>query len=252
MRLCFFTTFPNTAWRIYAAEAVASMRRCLPPEVRIGVGLDDDTLRPEVLPRLGPGDDVFCGWGPDHQAFAARNAGKDHPTNYRLQAVRFCHKFFFLKEHHDRLMATGVTDCLVWWDGDAVFKRPVTLEELAGVLPGESQACSYLGRKDWDHSECGFMAFNLRHPGTKAILDFMRVYYVEEYIFGLPQWHDCLLFDIARKDYPCLNLSEGVPGNNVWAKTALGAFSEHRKGEEAKRRSRPLTDDELFGNHKTV
>ncbi|HVY13156.1 MAG TPA: hypothetical protein VHB73_06295, partial [Alphaproteobacteria bacterium] len=245
LRLLLVTTFPNSAWDAYAREALASLRRFLPAEVRVGVALDDDALKSQVAGLLAAGDELITGWQPDHREFVMRYAARDHRQEYRLQATRFSHKIFFLHQFFQQ--AKSSAGHLIWWDADAVLKRRVSLEELAAVLPGKEEAVSYLGRKDWDHSECGFMAFNMQHAGATAILNFMHYYYTTGMVFSLPQWHDSYLFDVARAGQPCRNLSEGVPGNNVWAATALGAYSEHRKGLEAKRLGRALNDAELYG-----
>jgi hypothetical protein len=242
MRFCFVTTFPNKAWGLYAAEALQSLVKHLPASVKICVGLDDQTLKSEVEPVLRPGDAVLAGWQPDHLEFITRNAARDHASDYRLKATPFSHKIFFLKRFFDQESA----DYIVWWDADALLTKPVTEADLIGVMPGKDETVSYLGRKDWDHSECGFMGFNKAHAGAKAILDFMHYYYVSGTVFSLPQWHDSYLFDVARNGQPCRNISEGVPGNNVWAATKLGEFSEHRKGFEAKQRGRALTDHEFY------
>jgi hypothetical protein len=247
MKLCFVTTFPDSAWALYAEEALQSLKANLPAGTKLCVGLDSDLLKEKVKTLLRPGDELSCVWTPEHREFVARYRDRDHPTDYRRKATPFCHKLFTLKHFFDRETAVpALPDFLVWWDADALLKRPVSLEELAKLMPGKDEAVSYLGRKDWDHSECGFMGFNLRHPGTKAIIDLMHYYYVSGLIFSLPQWHDSFLFDQARAGQKCRNISEGVPGNNVWAATVLGTFSEHRKGIEAKERRKPLDDAEFY------
>lgn len=247
MKLCFVTTFPDTAWALYAEEALQSLKAHLPAGVKLCVGLDSDLLREKVRAILAPSDDLSCVWTAEHREFVSRYCDRDDPTDYRKKATPFCHKIFTLKYFFDRETAGAASpDFLVWWDADAVIHRPVSLEELQKLMPGENEAVSYLGRKDWDHSECGFMAFNLRHPGAKAILDLMHYYYVSGLLFSLPQWHDSYLFDQARAGQKGRNISEGTPGNNVWAATPLGAFSEHRKGVEAKDRRKALSDTEFY------
>jgi hypothetical protein len=48
MKLCFVTTFPDTAWELYAEEALRSLKAFLPPEVKRCVALDSDLLREKV------------------------------------------------------------------------------------------------------------------------------------------------------------------------------------------------------------
>ena len=260
MHLWLVTTFGNSAWDVYAKTCLQSLKDNLPQDVKICVGLDDDTLYGPVKQILDtPSHDgksihehgifeIFPGRSRDHEAFITQFKGRDHPTEYRLQATRFCHKIFVLKKVMDKAIQLGEhirPTHIIWWDADARLTRALKPEDLEAIMPIGEEAVSYLGRRDWDHSECGFMGFSLEHGG-KTIIDFMYNYYVQGLVFSLPQWHDSYLFDVARKNYTCKNLSEGVPGNNVWAGTALGTFSEHWKGEAAKARNKPMTDAELF------
>jgi hypothetical protein len=247
MNIWWVTTFPDKAWPVYAQDCIQGLIRHLPLESRLCAALDSEELAAEIRKLLRASDLLETGWQSDHQAFVQRNNGRDHPAEYRLQATRFCHKIFVLNHFFNLAQkAAAVPEYLVWWDADAMLTRNITDEDLATVLPRENEACSYLGRKDWDHSECGFMGFNMKHKGAGEMIRFMHHYYDQDLIFGLPQWHDSFLFDIARSEYKCRNLSEGVPGNNVWAATALAAFSEHWKGDEAKKRKKALSDKELF------
>lgn len=255
MRFWFVTTFANKAWNEYAQEGLTSLARYLPAEFKICVGLDDDALSKNVKNIMGASRniEVLAGRDADHREFISHHAAKDVAGDYRLQAARFCHKIFFLKRFFDKALSAPPEqkpDYVVWWDADAQLTRPVTENEMVAVMPSLQEACSYLGRKDWDHSECGFMGFNTAHNGAADILNFMITYYTQGLVFSLPQWHDSYLFDVARKDVPCKNISEGVAGNNVWAGTALGQFSAHWKGPQAKARKKALTDNELFGEEK--
>lgn len=259
MHLWLVTTFANASWDVYAHTCLQSLKDNLPEGVKICVGLDDDALELPVKHILNKTQrdgkslhehgmyEMFIGRSIEHQNFINQFKNRDHPTEYRLQAVRFCHKIFVLKRAMDKAMILAPEirpTHIIWWDADARLTRPVAPEELEAIMPTGEEAVSYLGRRDWDHSECGFMGFQLEKG--KAIIDFMFSYYVQGLVFSLPQWHDSYLFDVARKNYTCKNLSEGVPGNNVWAQTALGEFSEHWKGEAAKARGKPMTDEELF------
>jgi hypothetical protein len=249
MRLYLVTTFPNSAWELYAREALESLAKNLPPEVKMGVGLDDEALNTSVNAIIKTRGQVLAGWQADHREFVIRNKDRDHPTNYRLKATVFSHKIFVLRHFFEQALSEGY-DYVIWWDADAILTRPVSTQDLQNVLPSNGEAVSYLGRKDWDHSECGFMGFNVKHPGAKAILDFMHYYYMSGSVFSLPQWHDSYLFDVARAGQPARNLSAGVPGNNVWAATPLGGFSEHRKGPEAKQLGRAMSDKEFYASTK--
>jgi len=291
MRFWIITSFPNFAWDLYARYSLCSLGKHLPQGFKLCVALDDDTLYQSVKNVWVEGGDdtnfnlsqnvmidaaqknmekltyapraeieIICGWDDAHAKFINQNRHKDHASDYRLQATRFAHKIFFLKRFFDVAEDCELKDkpdYIIWWDADALLTKEIQCNDFEMIMPRDDEAVSYLGRKDWDHSECGFMAFNMAHHGAKEIIDFMITYYQQNLIFSLSQWHDSYLFDVARKNFEDqgqknLNLSENIKGNNVWAHTPLGGFSEHWKGVEAKQRKKPLTDDELFIDNKKI
>tara|TARA_R110000822_G_scaffold49674_12_gene130116 strand:- start:5021 stop:5695 length:675 start_codon:yes stop_codon:yes gene_type:complete len=157
--------------------------------------------------------------------------------DYRLQAIRFAYKVFAYTRTRwtDDLEAD---DWLIWLDADTSFTGPVTPEWLETVCPGGYMG-SYIGRKDWDHSECGWIAFSMRYHGREFLAK-MREYYTSELIFGLPQWHDSYIWDRVRQVMELkhgsrwFNLADGIGGNHPWPETKLGEILEHYKGPRAK------------------
>jgi hypothetical protein len=211
-----------------------------PAEVPLLVQLDDDLLLQDVRAILRDGDAVSVGWDKDHAEFAQRNRGRDDPSNYRRQAVRFCHKVFAIKRaleaaRADRQAGGQGLRYLVWIDADVIITRPVTMDDLKKCLPDEGDAVAYLGRKDWDHSECGWLAFDLERGGTDVI-EWVAGAYQSDQVFGLDQWHDSWVWDRAIKERRATNLTEGKPGMDIWPHSPMGAWSTHHKGPAAKSR----------------
>lgn len=235
------TTFPNNSWDIYAKRMLESYVSNWPDCVPILVQLDDKLLAEEINKIIRPHDGLKCGWEKDHYEFVERNKGRDDPQNYRKQAVRFCHKVFALKYALDsvnKAKAEGHADAcryLFWLDADVLTTRKVTMDDLAKCLPKEGDAVSYLGRKDWPHSECGWLAFDLDNGGEK-IIDEIHKQYIGQTIFSYKEWHDSWVFDklCDKEIYKRTNLTPNAIGMEVWPQSPMAAWSRHYKGPIAK------------------
>lgn len=235
------TTFPNHSWDVYAKEAMQSWAKYLPPEMPVMVQLDNDLLKPDVERLLRPQDAVACGWTKPHADFVERNKGKDHPTDYRKQAVRFCHKVFAMHRaleaiEMDKKDGNAGARYLIWMDADVIINRFVSGDEIKEGLPKEGDAVAYLGRKDWDHSECGWLAFDLENGGDKTIKYILDMY-IDDSVFSLEQWHDSWVFDYEMKHAETekfTNLTTDKPGMDIWPHSPMGKWSTHYKGPAAK------------------
>lgn len=158
---------------------------------------------------------------------------------YRLDVVRFCHKIFAIGEAVQYL--TDKDSMLVWWDADAMLTAPLTEQKLkTGLGPFDWVAAS-LGRKDWDHTETGIIAFNLKHEqATMFIRDMVHVYESRQVFKLQTGMTDSFVYDVVKDIYEkqrnvkFKNISEGLSGTHVWPNTFLAKFSEHHKGPEAK------------------
>ena len=257
MKIAVLTTFGNASWSVYSQKMLHTFAKFWPEDVPLLVQLDDELLYNVVCQMLrGPQDAVACGWDEEHTAFVERNKDKDHPQDYRKQAVRFCHKVFALKRALGAVemqKAAGGDDApryLIWMDADVITTAPVTIEDLEACLPKEGDAVSYIGRKDWDHSECGWLAFDLENGGDK-IIEAMCAVYVNDSVFGMEQWHDSWVFDriveqrVGSRTPICsanlnviaehiTNLTPDAVGRDVWLATPMARFSIHHKGPVAK------------------
>lgn len=232
------TTFGNNSWDVYAKQMLESFVRYWPQAIPLMVQLDDDLLFADVDKILRPQDGIAVGQTDEHKSFIERNKSKDDPLNYRMQPVRFCHKVFALKRGYDAAMAAKangepVGRYIIWWDADVITTRIITYEDIIKCLPKEGDAVSYLGRKDWDHSECGFLGFDLDNGGGEVIEAMYKVY-VDEIVLTMPQQHDSYVFDTIRPAYKCTNLTEGKSGMEIWPQSPMAPFSIHYKGPVAK------------------
>jgi Protein of unknown function DUF115 len=234
------TTFPDSSWDVYAKRMLESFVANWPDEIPIMVQIDTPNLSEQINKVLRPQDGLQSGWQPEHAAFVERNKGKDDPQDYRKQAVRFCHKVFTLKNALDSVndaIAAGHKDVcryLIWLDADVLTTRKVTIDDLRKCLPKEGDAVSYMGRKDWDHSECGWLAFDLENGGSH-IIERMWLCYTKDTLFDEPQWHDSWIFDhIKVLEDKWTNLTPDAIGMEVWPQSPMAAWSRHYKGPIAK------------------
>lgn len=153
--------------------------------------------------------------------------------NYRFDAGRFCHKIFAVTDPN----RPPDLDWWIWLDADTETFSPVDSAFLESVCPPHVTG-SYLGRKDWNHSECGWVAYNLKNGGSEFLARF-RSLYVSGEIYEHMEWHDSYLFDRVREEFPeqdWLNLSKDASGLDVWDQSILGTRMRHFKGPQAKQR----------------
>lgn len=233
------TCFANHQWDLFAKRMLESFVQYWPKEIAILVVLDDDKLVPDVEKIIRPNDGFICGWTKEHEEFVERNKDKDHPTDYRKQAIRFCHKVFTLKgaaNYWRDYKGDDGARYLIWLDADVLTTRHVTLEEIRACLPKEGDAVAYLGRKDWDHSECGWMAFDLKNHGAIELIDSIYDAYATDFVFTLDQWHDSYVFDhrFKYRNIKGTNLTVVATGMEVWPQSPMAAWSRHYKGPIAK------------------
>lgn len=155
---------------------------------------------------------------------------RTNKAQYRWDAVRFAHKAFAIfhaARHSD-------ADVLIWIDADTLFFAPVDHVELAALAPADA-ALSCLRRPN--HSECGFVAYNLRHPGMAAFMAEFEQFYTHDTLFAEREYHDSYLFDVARRHAEALgtpvhDIGEGIGwrASHVLINSRLGRFMDHMKG----------------------
>lgn len=240
------TTFPNNSWDIYAKKMLQSFVGNWPAEIPLLVQLDDDILQQQVRAIIRPQDAIAPKWGIEHREFVERNKGKDDPQNYRHQPVRFCHKVFAIARALDGMImqkkAGEVTArFIIWLDADVITTQRISFEDLELCLPKTGDAVSYMGRKDWPHSECGWLAFDLENGGDLLIKEITGMY-ISDQVIKMQEQHDSWVFDEVRKAIGlgnqagrATNLTPEASGLDVWPQSPMGKWSRHFKGPEAKR-----------------
>lgn len=155
------------------------------------------------------------------------SGGKLH-IDYRYQGIKFSKKVFAFTGPRPEC------DWWIWTDADTVSTRPVLESFLDGICPS-GYAASYLGRTEWHHSECGFVAYSMRY-GTEFLKRFRQVY-TSGQLFYFKEWHDSFIFDALRAEFTdrwFYNLSPNAKGLDAWGASPLKDYMIHNKGPKAK------------------
>lgn len=151
--------------------------------------------------------------------------------SFLWDVVRFSHKSYC------QIYATREinADTVFWIDADTLTFRDVSIEELNQLLP-DGNYCSFLGRGR-KYSECGFIAYNVKHPAHSEFMAEWLYFYDNEIIFSLPEWHDCIVFDTIRQKFIdekkiiVYNLNENNHKGHPFVNSILGSFMDHLKGK---------------------
>lgn len=159
-----------------------------------------------------------------------RSKRRDAGKGFKWDAVRFAHKVYSIFHCAKNTDA----DILIWMDADTICHSPITMQDLARLIPADKDIC-FLGRKG-KFSECGLYSMNLHSPTVQTFLKRFQQMYddAENGIFKLDEWHDSFVFDAVRKTVKLNELDwsshlitgEGHPLiNSEW-----GAYLDHLKG----------------------
>lgn len=172
-------------------------------------------------------------------------------NNFKWDAVRFSNKVFTVIDAVRNIPA----DWVIWLDADSKTHSPVTEEFLQRVCPA-NHFVSYLGRRAKYHSECGWVAYNVRHRDADQFVTDWRNLYMSGGLFDLKEYHDSYVFDVLRKQYqergtPFYNLSPELPGKgpgHPFIASELGTVMDHMKGTKRKELGHSLPDDVVNKN----
>lgn len=158
-------------------------------------------------------------WGNLETANGVRYVGGKRTVDYRYNAIKFAKKVFAM---------TAETEDCAWCDADVIFTNTAHFVDCMPV-----GKVAYLGRKDWHHSECGWVSYR----DAQDVLQAMRQMYLSGRVFDLEEWHDSYVFDVVRQTFDpdrFVNLTPDARGLDVWEQSPLAAFSHHHKGPIAK------------------
>ena len=240
VKIAAITSFPIEYLDLCAKEMIASFDAFWPEDVDLLINLDRlpepqfEQVRQTIVSLGKTNRQLYIQneWEPDQVAFFERHKDAQEPNDYRFQFKRFAHKVFAVHAAKNFCTQQGY-DYLIWLDADVITTRPVSHDDLKELLPSEQQYISYLGRKDAPHSECGWVAYDLKDGEASFVIDKCMEFYTTDGVLQLPGWTDCDVLDAVLsmdKSDKKKNLSQDLPGWHVWPISPLGKFMEHRKG----------------------
>jgi len=236
------TTFPYELWNTYADAALDSWGKHFLKDIPIAIALEPQNIEANkalvdaLIDKSTKYDRAYMAC-PDYtkgqKEFLERNHGKDDYKDYRKQLVRFSWKVFAQYEAMEYAVKEGY-DYLIWLDADVIANSKVDFNQF---LPEKGKILSYLGRKDWDTSETGFICYDLKNGGD-TFIQRLHAKYVSGDAEKLEQTTDAFVFDQVRAEFQAVNgdkklftnLSEGVSGRDVWELSPLATCFTHYKG----------------------
>lgn len=247
MKFCTVTTFPNNHFEGYAKFMVKSYlenweNTSEKDDASLLVVLDQDSETNANAKRLESSAKkrkcniaVRQGFDKEFDDFVAANKDKEvGKDDYRHQGIKFAHKVFAISYAAEVALQSGV-EYLVWLDADVITSAPVKIENILGWTQ-EKTIVTYLGRKDWNCSETGFILFDLKN-GAEALIRAWKNLYTSGKIYEFEEWTDAYAFDRALEEFEktcgkkvSYNLSEGIEGRDVFEASPLGKFMTHYKG----------------------
>lgn len=255
MKYTVVTTFHPAGLEQYAQTMIDSFEQHWPKSVDLVAYAENCTpqvTRTKVVDLLSA--------SPDLVEFKRRH--KDNPVangtiakdtkvpfkdnQFKWDAVRFSHKVFSVIH----ACTTIDSDWVIWLDADSKTFRDIPESFLGEVCDFTSMAC-YLGRREKYHSECGWVAYNRRHPELHNFMRDWKELYMSNRLFDLKEYHDSYVFDVLRRQYQSHgvyfhNLSPELPGKgpgHPFIASRLGEYMDHMKGSKRKALGHSLPDD---------
>ena len=160
-------------------------------------------------------------------------------SDYRFNAIKFSFKPFAI--HQAFLEFGDHYDYLIWTDADLRCKKEFSYTDLQPFLPNDGQYLSILQREN-NHSECGFLGFNLNKSLTTKFMNRVIEIYTTGEIFSLKGWTDCHVFDSVIEEFGLESLKirnisgEGFKSDHPFIHSGLENFFDHLKGPVRKKK----------------
>jgi hypothetical protein len=154
----------------------------------------------------------------------------DTANAYKWNGIKFAHKTYSIFHRFENTTA----DYLIWLDADMLIHSFVSSEFLSRFC-NKKTSVAYLGRPTM-YSECGFVAYNLKHPVGYQFLKEFKSFYEDDKLKDIRETHDSFVFDQARIQFDqesFLNLNKDATVNkHPVTKSILYEVMVHTKGED--------------------
>lgn len=258
MEFTVITSFNTAGMSVYGQTMIDSFDRFWPANIKLWVYAENcqphtHSARIQVIDLLEASADLVA-FKQRHRnnavanGLVAKDTGVPFQDNaFKWDAVRFSHKVFAVLhacEHSN-------SDWVIWLDADTKTFAAVPDQFLESICRSDALAC-YLGRREKYHSECGWVAYNRRHPQLREFMRAWHELYVSDSLFDLREFHDSFVFDHLRKIWQTqhqtyfhnltpMTTAKG-PGHPFIA-SALGQYMDHMKGARRKTLGHSLPQD---------
>lgn len=162
-------------------------------------------------------------------------AGGKTPYNWRMDAIKWCHKVYALTDYILDLSEKEVkAGWVCWLDADTVTTSPVSEKNFKDILPNNAEIV-HLGRKDVDYSETSFIGFNLDYQTPYYLIADLKGCYDIGEVISYREWHDGFIFERLLKIYEAHgskvhNLTPAVEGLEAFKNSPLSQYMVHYKG----------------------
>lgn len=234
MRHSVCTSFSPEGYRIYGKRFIETFIQYWPADVGLMVVYEHE------LPEVGRDDPriTFRDLFDDERWMEFRQRFKHDPKvdskDPTFGAMKWARKVFALAgEQYE-------SDWLIWLDGDVETTRYVDDDFFAAVLP-DDKFLSFLDRRHYRYSECGFVGYNVTYDDVRTLLANMLEWYQSGRFTELAEYGDSYVFDVCRRmifgptnvrDF--MRLGEGCKGTHVWPQSVLRHWFVHSKGPRRK------------------
>jgi len=241
------TSFNEEGYKKYGRRMLKSVAKHWSSDIDIHVWYHDFNLPKKKPPRS---DNIsYHNLNDVPELILFRNRLKDYdPVNWRMDAVKFCHKVYALTETCRSLMSDPDDQTpysLLWLDGDTVTTEDVDADWLDNFIDMDADI-ALLERPVADYAETSFMRFAL-WPSREAafnVLEDVRASYDTLEVRGYREWHDGFVFQRIiniHKNHGIRiqNLSPDAKDLDAFHTSPLAERLEHFKG--AKKDAKPTS-----------
>jgi hypothetical protein len=170
-------------------------------------------------------------------AFAKYDGNYSAGYNWRMDAIKWCHKVFALSEYAFELSDDSrEAGWMVWIDADTVTDTPFTFTDIEEYLP-QKASIVHLGRTTTDYSETSFIGFNLDRENPLQLIADLRGAYISGEVLGYREWHDGFIFERLLNIYKAhgtnvYNLTPKVEDLDAFGVSPLSQWMTHFKGNK--------------------
>jgi hypothetical protein len=244
------TTFSAKGFQQYGERMLASVEKHWPRDIPIIVYVEGFEL--PATSRGIARDLNKIGWltafkQRHEKNSSAHGRGRTGPYDFRFDAVRFAHKVAAVIDAGQfaihMFSPAGLSDCLIWLDGDTLAHADMPMEAMEGFMP-DDKAVAWLNRTH-SYPECGLVIYNLKHPGVANLFTHWRRLYETDALFDLRETHDSFVLEhlVGDLGLPTHSLSgDAVDSHHPAANGPMSAFVDHLKGDRKKAGRTPKSE----------